>query len=178
MELQGTQTQANLIKAFSVESEAGNKYTFYAKQAKKDGFEQISALFHETAHNEHAHAKVWFETLHGGMKTTTTNLSDAITGEKREWSDMYEAFATTAQDEGLPEIADLFKQVAKIEKQHEARFKTLLNNLNNDKVFTKDQNVEWECRNCGHTHNGKTPPEKCPVCSHPKSYFQVKEGLC
>lgn len=174
MEFQGTQTQANLIKAFSVESEAGNKYTFYAKQAKKDGFEQISAIFHETAHNEHAHAKLWFEQLHGGMKTTVTNLEDAINGEHREWSSMYEEFAKTAQEEGFPQIAGLFKLVAKIEKEHQARYQTVLNNLNNDKVFDKDQEVEWECRNCGHTHTGKKPPEKCPVCSHPKAYFQVK----
>lgn len=178
MELKGTQTEANLIKAFSVESEAGNKYTFYASQAKKDGFEQISAIFHETAHNEHAHAKLWFEQVRGGMQSTPMNLQDAITGEHREWADMYGDFAKTAKEEGFPKIANLFEMVSKIEKEHEARYQALLNNLNNDKVFDKDQAVEWQCRNCGHIHNAKTPPEKCPVCSHPKAYFQVKPNNC
>lgn len=178
MELQGSKTHENLMKAFSVESEARNKYTFYASQAKKDGFEQISAIFKDIAHNEQAHAKVWFEQIRGGMQATKFNLEDAINGENREWSKMYDEFAKTAQEEGFPKIATLFSQVAKIEKEHQAHYQAILNDLNNDKVFDKDQEVEWQCRNCGHIHDAKNPPEKCPVCSHPKAYFQVKASNC
>lgn len=172
--LKGTKTEANLMAAFAGESQARNKYTYYASKAKKDGYVQIAALFEETANNEKEHAKIWFKLLHGGMPSTVENLKDAAEGENYEWTDMYAGFAKTAREEGFDEIADLFEGVAAIEKEHEERYRKLLANIEGDLVFSKDGDVIWECRNCGHIVIGKKAPNVCPVCAHPQSYFQVK----
>ena len=172
--LKGTKTEANLMAAFAGVSQARNKYTYYASKAKKDGYVQIAALFEETANNEKEHAKIWFKLLHGGMPSTVENLKDAAEGENYEWTDMYAGFAKTAREEGFDEIADLFEGVAAIEKEHEERYRKLLANIEGDLVFSKDGDVIWECRNCGHIVIGKKAPDVCPVCAHPQSYFQVK----
>ena len=174
MELKGTKTEQNLMTAFAGESQARNKYTYYASKAKKEGYEQIAALFEETAGNEKEHAKIWFKLLHDGMPDTKTNLLDAANGENYEWTDMYAEFATTAKEEGFDHIAYLFEEVGKIEKEHEERFRKLLNNIESGKVFMKDSPKMWICRNCGHIHYGEKAPEVCPVCEHPQSYFEEK----
>lgn len=177
MELQGSKTEANLYAAYTAECQARNKYSFYAEKAKKDGYEQIAALFRETADNEEQHAKIWFKQLKGGaIADTKTNLDDAKRGENYEWTDLYAGFAQTAREEGFDQIATLFEQVAAIEKEHEARFAALLQNVENGLVFSKEGDAVWICRNCGHIHFGKDAPDTCPVCSHPKSYFQLKEN--
>ena len=175
MELKGSKTEQNLMAAFAGESQARNKYTYYASKAKKEGFEQIAALFEETANNEKEHAKMWFKELHGGaIPTTAENLLDAAEGENYEWTDMYAEFAKTAREEGFTRIALLFEGVAKIEKEHEERYRKLLENVNNEMVFSKDGEKVWICRNCGHVHVGKEAPKTCPVCAHPQAYFEVK----
>lgn len=175
MELKGSKTEANLLAAFAGESQATNKYTYYASKAKKDGYVQISKLFEETARNEKEHAKIWFKLLHGGsIADTAANLKDAAEGENYEWTDMYAGFAKTAREEGFTQIADLFDGVAKIEKEHEERFRKLLENVEGDCVFSKDNDVIWQCDNCGHIVIGKKAPSVCPVCAHPQSYFQIK----
>jgi rubrerythrin len=176
MELKGSKTERNLIEAFSGESQARNKYTYYASKARKDGYEQIAAFFEETANNEKEHAKLWFKFLKGGdIPTTTENLNDAASGENYEWTKMYAGFATIAKEEGFLDIASLFEGVAKVEKSHEERYRKLLENIEDDSVFKKDEEKIWICRNCGHIHIGKEAPEKCPVCSHPKAFFELKE---
>ena len=174
--LKGTKTEANLMTAFAGESQARNKYTYYASKAKKDGYVQIAALFEETANNEKEHAKIWFKLLHDGMPSTVENLKDAAEGENYEWTDLYAGFAKTAREEGFEEIAKLFEGVAAIEKEHEERYRKLLENIEGDLVFSKDGDVIWECRNCGHIVVGKRAPDVCPVCAHPQSYFQVKSN--
>ena len=175
MELKGSRTEQNLMTAFAGESQARNKYTYYASKAKKDGYEQIAALFTETANNEKEHAKIWFKLLHGGsVADTMTNLKDAAEGENYEWTDMYKTFAEEAKAEGFDHIAFLFEEVAKIEKEHEERYRKLLANIEEGVVFSKDGDMVWICRNCGHIHVGKEAPELCPVCAHPKDYFQIK----
>ena len=174
-ELKGTKTEANLQTAFAGESMARNKYTYYASKAKKDGYVQIGKLFEETANNEKEHAKIWFKLLHGGeMPDTAANLLDAAEGENYEWTDMYATFAVEAREEGFTEIAALFDMVAKVEAAHEARYKKLLENVQGNLVFSRDGDCIWQCRNCGHLHIGKAAPELCPVCTHPKAYFQLK----
>lgn len=172
--LKGTKTEANLMAAFAGESQARNKYTYYASKAKSQGYVQISTLFMETAENEKEHAKIWFKLLHGGMPDTITNLEDAADGENYEWTDMYAVFAKEAKEEGFDKIAFLFESVAKIEKEHEERYRSLLSNVKEDKVFVKQDEVTWQCVNCGHTHISKNSPEICPVCDHPKAFFQVR----
>ena len=173
--LAGTKTEKNLQEAFAGESQARNKYTYYASKAKKDGFVQIAALFEETAANEKEHAKIWFKYLHGGsVPDTATNLEDAASGENFEWTDMYARMAKEAREEGFPEIAAKFEMVGAIEKHHEERYRKLLKNINDKKVFSKDGDVIWQCANCGHIVIGKQAPEVCPVCDHPQSYFQVE----
>ena len=173
-ELKGSKTEANLRTAFAGESEARNKYTYYASKAKKDGYEQIAALFLETAENEKEHAKIWFQLLHvGGIPDTITNLKDAAAGENYEWTDMYAGFAKEAKEEGFDEIAALFEGVAKIEKEHEERYLKLLSNIEGGLVFSRDGDTIWQCRNCGHIVIGKEAPEVCPVCAHPKAFFQI-----
>ena len=173
-ELKGTKTEANLQAAFAGESQARNKYTYYASKAKKDGYVQIAELFEQTAANEKEHAKIWFKLLHGGaIPDTKANLLDAAEGENYEWTDMYAGFAVTAREEGFVEIAALFDQVGKIEKMHEERYRKLLANVEGGLVFSKDNDVIWECGNCGHIVIGKKAPEMCPVCKHPQSYFRV-----
>ena len=175
-ELKGTQTEKNLMTAFAGESQARNKYTFYASRAKKEGYEQIAAIFTETADNEKEHAKIWFKLLHGGeVADTLTNLKDAAAGENYEWTDMYKQFAATAKKEGFAEIAKLFEGVAKIEAEHEARYNALVENVSKKKCFVKKEVTVWVCRNCGHKHVGKTAPKVCPVCNHPQSYFEVEK---
>ena len=175
MELKGTQTEKNLQAAFAGESQARNKYTYFASKAKKDGYEQIAAIFEETANNEKEHAKMWFKLLEGGaVKSTPENLAAAADGENYEWTDMYADFAKTAREEGFDDIADKFEAVAAIEKHHEERYRKLLQNINDKKVFSKDGDTIWICRNCGHIVIGKDAPEVCPVCAHPQSYFEVK----
>ena len=175
MELKGSKTEQNLMTAFAGESQARNKYTYYASKAKKDGYEQIAAIFEETANNEKEHAKMWFKELHGGeVPSTEENLLDAANGENYEWTDMYAGFAKEAREEGFDKIARLFESVAKIEKEHEERYKTLLENIKNERVFNKEESVVWVCRNCGHVHVGKAAPKVCPVCNHPQSYFEMK----
>ena len=159
--------------AFAGESEARNKYTYYASKAKKEGYEQIADLFLETANNEKEHAKIWFKLLHDGMPDTAANLLDAASGEHYEWTDMYANFAKEAKEEGFDRIAWLFEAVAKIEKEHEERYRKLLANVEEGLVFSKDGDTIWQCNNCGHIHIGKKAPEKCPVCDHPKAYFRV-----
>lgn len=174
-DLKGTKTEKNLMDAFTGESMARNKYTYYASKAKKEGYEQIAAIFQETADNEKEHAKIWFKLLHGGdVPTTTENLGDAALGENYEWTDMYDRMAKEAKEEGFDHIAYLFEAVGKIEKEHEARYKKLLENIEGGLVFSKDGDAIWKCRNCGHIVIGKQAPEVCPVCAHPKSYFEVK----
>lgn len=173
-ELKGSKTEQNLMTAFAGESQAHTKYLYYASKAKKDGYVQIGALFEETAKNEKEHAKIWFKLLHGGMPATTENLKDAATGENYEWTDMYAGFAKTAREEGFDDIATLFDGVAAIEKEHEERYKKLLQNIEGDLVFSKDGDAVWQCANCGHIVVGKKAPEVCPVCAHPQAYFQVR----
>ena len=170
----GTQTEKNLLAAFAGESEARNKYTYFASKAKKDGFEQISALFLKTADNEKEHAKLWFKEL-DGIGTTAENLLAAAAGENYEWTDMYAGFAKTAEEEGFPELAAKFRGVAEIEKQHEERYRALLRNVEAQEVFKKSEVKVWECRNCGHIVVGTAAPEVCPVCAHPQSYFELRE---
>ena len=175
MELKGSKTEANLMAAFAGESQARNKYTYYASKAKKDGYEQIAALFLETADNEKEHAKIWFKLLHdNGVPSTIENLKDAAAGEHFEWTDMYAQFAKEAREEGFDSIAALFEGVGAIEKEHEERYLKLLEGVENGVVFSRDGDVIWKCRNCGHIHIGKTAPQVCPVCAHPQSYFEVK----
>ena len=175
MELKGSQTEKNLMKAFSGESEARNKYTYFASKAKKEGYEQIAAIFEETASNEKEHAKIWFKLLNGGeIPSTLENLNTAAAGENYEWTDMYDGFAKTAREEGFEKIAYLFEEVGKIEKEHEERYRKLIENLDEGLVFSRDGDRIWKCRNCGHIVIGKQAPEVCPVCNHPKSYFEVK----
>lgn len=173
MELKGSKTEANLLAAFAGESQARNKYSYYASKAKKDGYVQIAALFEETANNEKEHAKMWFKLAHG-IGTTAENLKDAAEGENYEWTDMYANFAKEAREEGFDKIADLFEGVAAIEKEHEERYRKLLANVEGDLVFSKDGEVIWQCANCGHICVGKKAPDVCPVCAHPQAYFQVK----
>ena len=174
-DLKGTKTEKNLMDAFTGESMARNKYTYYASKAKKEGYEQIAAIFQETADNEKEHAKIWFKLLHDGdIPTTTQNLSDAAAGENYEWTDMYDRMAKEAKEEGFDRIAYLFEAVGKIEKEHEERYKKLLENIEGGLVFSKDGDAIWKCRNCGHIVIGKQAPDVCPVCNHPKSYFEVK----
>ena len=172
-DLKGTKTEANLMAAFAGESQARNKYTYYASKAKKEGYEQIAKLFQKTADNEKEHAKMWFKLLHDGIADTATNLEDAAAGENYEWTDMYAGFAKEAREEGFTEIADLFEGVAKIEKAHEERYRKLLANVEGGLVFSRDGEMIWECGNCGHIHVGKAAPEVCPVCAHPKAYFEL-----
>ena len=175
MELKGSKTEANLMAAFAGESQARNKYTYYASKAKKEGYEQIAAIFEETANNEKEHAKMWFKLLHdGAVPSTVDNLKDAANGENYEWTDMYAEFAKTAKEEGFDRIAYLFEAVAKIEKEHEERYAKLLENINTDEVFKKTGVRIWKCRNCGHIHVGESAPKVCPVCEHPQSYFEIK----
>lgn len=175
MELKGSKTEANLKTAFAGESEARNKYTYFASKAKKDGYVQIANIFEETANNEKEHAKMWYKLLSGGViKSTPENLVEAANGENYEWTDMYATFAKEAREEGFDEIADLFEGVAAIEKEHEERYRKLLANIQGDLVFSKDGDVIWQCSNCGHICIGKKAPEVCPVCNHPQAYFQVK----
>ena len=168
----GTQTEKNLMAAFAGESEARNKYTYYASKAKKEGFEQISALFLKTADNEKEHAKMWFKELYG-IGSTAENLADAAAGENYEWTDMYEGFAKTAEEEGFAELAEKFRGVAAIEKHHEERYRALLKNIEMQQVFAKSEVKVWECRNCGHIVVGTEAPAVCPVCAHPQSYFEI-----
>ena len=175
MELKGSKTEQNLLAAFAGESQARNKYTYYASKAKKDGYEQIAAIFEETANNEKEHAKMWFKELHGGeVPTTTDNLKDAADGENYEWTDMYQEFAKVAEEEGFKAIAAKFRMVAEIEKHHEERYRKLLSNIDEGLVFSKDGDRVWICRNCGHIVIGKNAPTVCPVCAHPQSYFEIK----
>ena len=172
--LKGTKTEANLQAAFAGESQARNKYTYYASKAKKDGYNQIAAIFEETANNEKEHAKMWFKLLHDGIGTTEENLLDAAEGENYEWTDMYSTFAKEAREEGFDEIADLFEGVAAIEKEHEERYRKLLANIEGGLVFSRDNDTIWQCGNCGHIHIGKKAPEVCPVCAHPQAHFLIK----
>ncbi|MDD3239943.1 MAG: rubrerythrin family protein [Lachnospira sp.] len=174
MNLKGSKTESNLMAAFAGESEARNKYTYFASKAKKDGYEQIASIFLETAENEKEHAKMWFKLLNDGIGDTATNLLVAAEGENFEWTDMYATFAKEAREEGFDKIADLFEGVAAIEKEHEERYRQLLANVQGDLVFSKEGDVVWQCRNCGHICVGKKAPDVCPVCNHPQSYFQVK----
>lgn len=171
----GTKTEENLKAAFAGESQARNKYTFFASKAKKDGYEQIAAIFTETADNEKEHAKMWYKELHGGaVEDTIVNLEAAADGENYEWTDMYKGFAETAREEGFEELAKKFEEVAEIEKSHEARYRKLLENVKEKKVFSRDGDMIWVCRNCGHIVIGKEAPEVCPVCAHPQAYFEIK----
>ncbi len=174
MELKGSKTEQNLMTAFAGESQATNKYAYYASKAKKDGYQQIAAIFEETSMNEREHAKMWYKLLNGGIGTTAENLKMAAEGENYEWTDMYAAFAKEAREEGFDYIAELFEGVAKVEKEHEARYLKLLENVNGGLVFSRDGDMIWQCRNCGHIAVGKAAPETCPVCAHPQSYFQIK----
>ncbi len=175
MELKGSKTEQNLMTAFAGESQARNKYTYFASKAKKEGYEQIAAIFQETADNEKEHAKMWFKLLNGGdIGTTAENLQAAADGENYEWTDMYDGFAKTAKEEGFTHIAYLFEEVAKIEKEHEERYLKLLSNVKDGKVFEAGEVKIWKCRNCGHIVVGTKAPEVCPVCSHPKAYFEIK----
>ena len=174
-DLKGTRTEANLMAAFAGESQATNKYTYYASKAKKDGYVQIANIFEETAANEREHAKMWFKLLHGGsIGETVDNLKDAAEGENFEWTDMYATFAKEAREEGFDDIAALFEGVAAIEKEHEERYKKLIANIEGGLVFSRDNDMIWQCSNCGHICIGKKAPEVCPVCAHPQSYFQIK----
>ncbi len=174
MELKGSKTEKNLMAAFSGESEARNKYTYFASVAKKEGYQQIAAIFEETANNEKEHAKLWFKAL-GGLGDTAANLKSAAAGENYEWTDMYATFAKEAEEEGFTELAAKFRMVAEIEKSHEERYLKLLDNVEMQAVFAKSEEIMWECRNCGHLVIGKKAPEICPVCAHPQSYFEVRK---
>ena len=172
MELKGTKTEKNLMEAFAGESQARNKYTFFASMAKKEGYEQLAAIFEETAGNEKEHAKLWFKELNG-IGDTADNLKAAAAGENYEWTDMYDSFAKTAEEEGFPELAARFRLVGAIEKHHEERYRALLHNIEMAEVFAKSEVKVWECRNCGHIVVGTQAPEVCPTCNHPQSYFEV-----
>ena len=175
MELKGSKTEKNLMEAFAGESQARNKYTYFASKAKKEGFEQIAAIFQETADNEKEHAKMWYKLLNGGeISDTMTNLQAAADGENYEWTDMYAEFAKTAREEGFDNIAFFFEEVGKIEKEHEQRYLKLLDNVKNGNVFEAGEVKVWKCRNCGHIVVGTKAPEVCPVCAHPKAYFEIK----
>ena len=174
-DLKGTKTEQNLMEAFAGESQARNKYTYYASKARKEGYEQIAAIFEETAGNEKEHAKLWFKLLHGGdVPDTMTNLRDAAEGENFEWTDMYDRMAQEADEEGFPQIAARFRAVAAIERHHEERYRRLLQNIEEGIVFSRDGDAVWICRNCGHIVVGKKAPEVCPVCAHPKSFFELE----
>ena len=174
MELKGSKTEQNLMTAFAGESQARNKYTYYASKARKDGFEQIARIFEETANNEKEHAKIWFKLLHDGMPDTKTNLLDAAEGENYEWTDMYAKMAEDAKAEGFDHIAALFEMVGKIEKEHEERYRKLLTSVKEGKVFERTGETAWICSNCGHIHYGTKAPDVCPVCNHPKAFFEEK----
>ena len=175
MELKDSKTMKNLLAAFAGESQAHTKYLYYSTKAKENGFEQIAAIFEETAKNEKEHAEIWFKLINGGkMPETLNNLTDAAAGENYEWTDMYSGFAETAREEGFEQIAFLFESVAKIEKEHEERNRKLITNINDGLVFSRDGDTIWQCRNCGHIFIGKTAPGICPGCSHDKGYFQIK----
>lgn len=175
-ELKGTKTEQNLWEAFAGESMARNKYSYYASRARKDGYEQIAAIFEETAANEKEHAKLWFKQLMGGaVPETTANLLDAANGENHEWTDMYDRMAREADEEGFAEIARLMRGVAQIEREHEERYRKLLKNIDDAVVFSRDGDCIWQCRNCGHIVVGKRAPEVCPVCAHPQSYFEIRK---
>lgn len=175
MELKGSKTEQNLMTAFAGESQARNKYTYFASKAKKEGYEQIAAIFQETADNEKEHAKMWFKLLNGGeIGSTAENLKAAADGENYEWTDMYAEFAKTAKEEGFARIAYLFEEVGKIEKEHEERYLKLLENVKEGKVFEAGEVKIWKCRNCGHIVVGTSAPEVCPVCNHPKAFFEIK----
>ena len=175
MKLKGSKTEQNLMVAFAGESQARNKYNFFASKARKDGFEQIAAIFEETANNEKEHAKLWFKELNGGeVPSTEENLLAAAEGENYEWTDMYDTFAKIAEEEGFTAIAAKFRAVATIEKEHEKRYRKLLKNIKDGLVFSRDGDKIWVCRNCGHVHFGKDAPEICPVCSHPQAFFEIK----
>jgi rubrerythrin len=188
MSLKGTETEKNLLKAFAGESQARNRYTFFAKAARKDGYEQIAALFEETAENEEAHAKQFFRFLEGGsveiiakypagtIGTTAENLKASANGENEEWTSLYPEFERIAREEGFKEVASAFKLIARIEAEHEKRFKKLLENIETGKAFERDEKVQWKCRKCGYVHEGTKPLENCPACNHPKSYFELKES--
>jgi rubrerythrin len=185
MELRGSQTEKNLLKSFAGESQARNRYTFFASAAKKEGYEQISAIFRETADNEKEHAELFFKLLEGGMSeitasypagvigTTAENLKEAADGEKLEWGTLYPDFADVAEEEGFEDVAQTFRMVAKVEKEHERRYRKLLANVEQGKVFKKDKIIKWKCRNCGHVYEGNEAPETCPVCDHTRSYFEI-----
>ena len=176
MELKGSKTEQNLMTAFAGESQARNKYTYFASKAKKDGYEQIAAIFEETANQEKEHAKMWFKELNGGeIPSTIENLEAAADGENYEWTNMYEEFAKVAEEEGFKVLANKFRMVANIEKTHEERYRKLLKNINDEVVFSRDGDVIWQCRNCGHIVVGKKAPMVCPVCNHPQSYFEIKK---
>ena len=174
MELKGSRTEQNLMAAFAGESQARNKYTYFASVAKKEGYEQIAAIFQHTADNEKEHAKMWFKAL-SGIGNTADNLKAAADGESYEWTDMYAEFAKVAEEEGFTELAEKFRKVGEIEKAHEERYRALLNNIEMQKVFEKSEETMWECRNCGHIVIGKKAPDVCPVCAHPQSYFEVRK---
>ncbi|MBR5236679.1 MAG: rubrerythrin family protein [Clostridia bacterium] len=173
MQLAGTQTEQNLRTAFAGESQARNKYTYYASAAAKEGYEQIAEIFAETAKNEMAHAKIWFKLL-GGITNTKDNLKESAAAENSEWTEMYAEFAKTAKEEGFDSVARLFTAVGEIEKEHEERYKALIENLEKNQVFSRQEEAVWICRNCGHIHKGKEAPEACPVCAHPKAYFEIR----
>ena len=175
MELKDSKTYQNLMTAFAGESQARNKYTYFASAAKKEGYEQIAAIFEETANNEKEHAKMWFKLLNGGaVPSTKENLKAAAEGENYEWTDMYDSFAKEAEEEGFKEIANKFRLVATIEKEHEERYLKLLNNIASERVFDKEDTTVWVCRNCGYVHVGKTAPKVCPACNHPQAYFEMR----
>lgn len=174
MNIKGSRTEANLMAAFAGEAQAATKYGYYASKAYKDGYNQMGAIFDETAANEREHAKLWFKLLHNGMPDTRINLEDAAAGENFEWSDMYANFSRVAREEGYNYIADLFDGVANVEKEHETRYRKLIANIENGLVFSRDGDMLWQCMNCGHIHIGKKAPELCPVCAHPQAYFQLK----
>lgn len=173
MNLKGSKTETNLMAAFAGESQARNKYTYYASKARKEGFNQIADFFEETAGNEKEHAKIWFKLLNDGIPSTEQNLKDAADGENYEWTDMYAGFAKTAREEGFNKIAFLFESVGEIEKHHEQRYLKLLQNLKENKVFARDDKQAWKCGNCGYIHHGQKAPEVCPVCDHPRAYFEI-----
>ncbi|MDU2688521.1 rubrerythrin family protein [Paeniclostridium sordellii] len=173
MDLKNSKTAKNLMEAFEGESKAMTKYNFYAEQAKKEGYNKIAKFFEETANNEKAHAKIWFKLLNNGIQSTLNNLNEASEGENFEWTDMYYRFAKEAQEEGFDDIAYLFKSIGKIEKQHEERYLELISYIEENTVFKKDEDIKWRCMNCGHIHQGKKALAICPVCSHPKAFFEV-----
>ncbi|MGL4780519.1 MAG: rubrerythrin [Bacteroidales bacterium] len=186
--IRGTKTEQNLLKSFAGESQARTRYTYFASVAKKEGYEQIAAIFMETAEQEKEHAKRFFKFLEGGMVeitasypagmigTTAENLEEAANGENEEWSDLYPEFARIAEEEGFPQIAVAFKMIAKVEAEHEARYRTLLERVKAEKVFEREETIEWQCRNCGYVHTGKKAPEKCPACVHPQAFFEPKKN--